>query len=320
MRSALQMNLLRWNESCGSRSRYVTLQDREVEVEIEAQPKRHSDSVSSVKARGEARQARRGRRRWRLYAARVLVGVCACIAWQAMSGRIIRPFWISSPLGVGRALEQGIANGSIVSNTVVTLEEAVLGFIVGVLLGALVGFALGRARLLGEVLEPYIIAVYSLPKIAIAPLFLLWLGIGFRFKFFMAMIGVFFLVFFSAYAAVRRVNQELINAVELMGAHRRDILRYVEIPSAASAVFLGMQMALPFALIGAVIAEILASNHGLGYLLESATNGFDTTGAFVVLVVLMAIAMALDGVIRIAEHWLVPWLPEREGRRERVPR
>jgi NitT/TauT family transport system permease protein len=167
------------------------------------------------------------------------------------------------------------------------LQSTVYGYICGSIAGIALGFLLGRVRFLAEMLDPLILAVYSIPKIALAPLFILWFGIGMFSKVVIAAVTVFFLVFYNTYRGAREVDPDLIDAVRIMGGNRRQVLFGVVLPSSMVWIFTGLRIAIPYALTGAVVGEIVASNKGVGHMLKVSANTFDTTGMFVMLGVLV---------------------------------
>jgi NitT/TauT family transport system permease protein len=245
---------------------------------------------------------------WRL--AIVIVGLSA---WQFSSGRLIKPFWISSPLLIWDQLATWIATGELWMHVEVTLLETVMGFVFGAVGGIAVGLALGLNRRLAAVLDPFIVAFYSLPKIALAPLFILWFGVGLTSKVVLATFVVFFLVFYNTYAGTLAVEQELVDVLRLMGASRAQIIRKVILPSALIWIFTGMKSSVPYALIGAVVGEMMASNKGLGYLIQAAAGQYDTAGVFAALFVLMIIATGLHELLKQSEHLMLRWREEGHG-------
>jgi NitT/TauT family transport system permease protein len=236
----------------------------------------------------------------------LVVGVAV---WQFISGRYVDPLFISSPLAVWDQLMAWIADGSLWFHTEITLEETLLGLVFGIASGVLVGFFFGIEQWLAKLLDPFVTAIYSIPKIALAPLFILWFGIDIQMKIIFTTLTVFFLVFFNTLAGVRNVDQNLIDAVHLMGGKRRDILLKVIVPSATGYMLTGINIAIPYALIGAVIAELIASNRGLGYLIDSSATSFNTAGVFAALLILTIIGSLLNAVVnfidRKTSHWKV---------------
>jgi NitT/TauT family transport system permease protein len=241
---------------------------------------------------------------------RVGLTIAGLSVWELVSGRLIKPFWISSPSAIWAQLADWIATGELWMHVEITLTETVLGFGFGAITGIAVGLALGLNRRLAAVLDPFIIAFYSLPKIALAPLFILWFGVGLLSKVVLATFVVFFLVFYNTYAGTLAVEQELVDVLRLMGATRWQIVRKVMLPSVLIWIFTGMKISVPYALIGAVVGEMMASNKGLGYLIQAAAGQYDTSGVFAALFVLMIIASGLHAVLKYSENLMLRWKEE----------
>lgn len=249
---------------------------------------------------------------------RVLFLVVLVIVWQFASGRIASPLFISSPLAVVKRLGDWINDGSLWFHTAITLQETLLGLLYGALVGIVAGLILGILPPIAKILDPFVIALYSIPKVALAPLFILWFGIGVEMKVILAAVTVFFLVFLNTLTGVREVDQNLINAVILMGGRRRDIVFKVIIPSATGYILTGLRIAIPYALIGAVIGELIASNRGLGYLIYSSVSDFDTAGVFAALLVLTVIAGLLNMVVNFIDHHTSRWKVGMDKGRNRL--
>lgn len=238
---------------------------------------------------------------------RLMVVLAVLALWEFASGRLVSPFFISSPSDVGAKLWAMIASGKLAFHASYTALHALGGFALGAAAGMSAGMVLGRWQRLAEVLDPFLMGFYSMPKIALAPLFILWFGVGTQMKvLFVAMI-VFLLVFLNTYTGVRQVSREQITILRLMQASEGQILRKVVLPSAITWVFAGLRLSVPYALIGAIMSEMLASNRGLGYLLADATAQFDTGAAFAGLIAIVAMAVALNAAVRLAERKALPW-------------
>lgn len=251
--------------------------------------------------------ARRRAERWKLIGLRI-VGLIAIIAlWQIISGTLVDPFWVSRPSLILERLQRWIASGTLVNNLSVTLLEMVVGFIVGAIAGILLGLILGLNRFVSKLLDPFLIGFYSVPRIALAPLFILWFGIGLTPKIILSGVVVFFLVFMNTFAGVRDVDRELLDVVRVLGARRDQILRMVVLPSAMAWVFAGLKISVPYALIGAVVAELVAAKAGIGFLLSLASGQFDTTGVFTALIVLTIVGVLINEVVNRAEGFLLRW-------------
>lgn len=255
------------------------------------------------------RDLRRSRRRQALTVNGLRLAVLAgvLLLWQVTSGTLIDPFWVSSPAEIGSRLVEWVADGTALSNTAFTLRAVVLGFVTGSVAGIVVGFVFGQWTMVAVVLDPFITAFYSLPKVALAPLFVLWFGIGLTSKIVLTAVIVFFLVFYNAYAGVRAADRELVDVVRLMGGSRTEQIRRVVLPSAAAWIFTGLKLAVPYSLIGAVVGELTASSEGLGYLLKRAAGTFDTTGTFAALAILMVLAVVINRLVVLAESRASRW-------------
>lgn len=246
---------------------------------------------------------------------RLLMAVSLLSFWEWSSGRLVSEFFISKPSAIGRSLMRLVASGDLGFHMAITAFEAFAGFLLGATIGVVVGVVLGRIHFLAELLHPFILAFYSLPKIALAPLFILWIGIGIEMKVVLTATIVFFLVFLNTYTGVRNVSRELEAIMYLMGAREHHVLFKVVLPSAIAWVFAGLRISVPYALIGAIVGELIASNRGLGFLLANASGQFDTAGVFAALIVIMLLAFVLNTLVRVSEKRLMPW-KAAEGERE----
>ncbi|MCW5730337.1 MAG: ABC transporter permease [Alphaproteobacteria bacterium] len=250
----------------------------------------------------------------KIAALRLLVLVLLLGIWEFASGRLVSAFFISKPSSIGAKFWSILIDGTLLRNMGITASEAVTGFIVGGLAGAIVGLALGRSVTLAKVFDPFITAFYSMPKVALAPLFILWFGVDFQMRVLFTAVIVFFLVFLNTYTGVRNVSRELMTVFRLMGARESHLARMVVVPSAITWVFAGLRLSVPYALIGAIVAEIMAGNSGLGYLVEHAAAQFDTSGVFAALLGVMILALALNLAVKLLERVLMPWRDASEQR------
>jgi NitT/TauT family transport system permease protein len=263
-----------------------------------------SGGRSVAVAQFEAAQGRRAR--W-ILVMRVLVGIAFFSFWEMASGRLIDKLFISSPSAVFTRLGKWVMDGTLVNHLSITLYATMWGFLIGAFVGFSLGLLFGRFRALAEVLDPYITALYSIPKIALAPLFIIWFGIGIESKIAVSASIVFFVVFLNTYAGVRDVNPLYIHAIRIMGGSQWNVLRAVIIPSATSWVITGLKVSVPYALVGTVIGEFMSANRGIGFIISQATGLFDTTSVFSGLIVLAIVgAIFNDGLARL-EAWLLRW-------------
>ena len=236
-----------------------------------------------------------------------LLAVAALLAWQGASGRLIDNFFVSNPLDVMRRLYTWTMDGSIFLHLWATVYETVTGFVIGAVLGVLLGMWLGMSRFYSRLLHPFLWAFNALPKVALAPLFVLWFGLGLESKIALAAILVLFIVFINTYQGIKDVDEDLLDSLRLMKASRMQLLLKVIVPASVSWIFTGFKIALPNALIGAVIGEMIASSYGLGYLVQLSGAQFDTAGVFAVLVVIGILAVILNQVIQVTQARLDQW-------------
>ena len=256
----------------------------------------------------------RGRRRRRVrYAAvwgwRIGLLVAGLALWQVLSGPVLDSQFVSSPGGILTRLGDWLQDGTLWTNTWITVQEIVLGFLIGAGAGAVLAYLIAPIRVVWDVLDPFMMALYAIPKVALAPLFIVWFGIGTDMKVLLAAITVFFLVFLNTAAGVHEVDQGLVDAVRLMGGGRREIALKVILPASMTGLLTGLRVSIPYALIGAVIGELVASNRGLGYLISDSSANFDTDGVFATLVVLSIIAGILNALVGLLGRRANRWKP-----------
>lgn len=263
--------------------------------------------------------AQRARRRAKRYHQIVIAGrigtlVFVLATWQILASlKIIDPFFFGSPLGIVKRLEywfvNGTAYGSFWYQIWVTMEEALLGFIVGCLAGVFWGVLLGEIPVLSDILTPYIKMINALPRIVLGSIFIIWLGLGLSSKVMLAAVLVFFVVFFNAYQGVKSVDRNLVAHARILGASRLDVVRHVVVPSATSWIIASLHVALGFSIIGAIVGEFLGSQHGLGLVISTAQNNFDTNGVFGAMIVIGIIAISAETLMGVFERRLLAWRP-----------
>ena len=246
-------------------------------------------------------------------AVRLLPGILLLVLWQFASGRWVREIYVSKPTAVALRLRDMFASGEIQPHLWVTLQELVLGYAIGVSAGIICGYALGRSPRAAAVFEPYLMAFYGIPKIALAPLFIVWFGIAIWSKVALAGTMVFFLVFYSVYAGVRAVDPDMVNLARVMGATQSQLTRHVYLPAAAPAVLMGMRMAIPYSVIGVIAGEFTSSVRGLGLFINQASATYDPAGVFAGIVLLLGFVAVAGGLAGAAERRLLRWRPPLPG-------
>ncbi|MFI5265914.1 MAG: ATP-binding cassette domain-containing protein [Chloroflexota bacterium] len=250
--------------------------------------------------------------------ARLVTGLAILGLWQGLAeAKILNPLLFSTPVKVIGRLATFLGGEVVYSRTIynhlsVTLEEMAVGYAVGAVLGMAVGFALARSRPLSRIFEPYILAIYSVPKIALAPLFVLTLGIGITSKWGVVTMEVFFLVFFNTFSGVRNINEEFVQLALVMGARKAQVTRRIILPASLPFIMTGLKMGIPFAMIGAIIGEFIASNQGLGWLILYMASNFDASGLFAAILILVAVVWLLGQLLALVEARTLRWQPVRQ--------
>jgi NitT/TauT family transport system permease protein len=220
------------------------------------------------------------------------------------------PFWISRPSHILLRLKEWYFTGFFFPHLWITLLEMGVGFFIGLVLAIAAGLFLGTRKTLSDLLDPFMMAIWSVPGIVLGPLFILYFGIGFTAKMVLVAVTVFFLVFFNTFTGVRSVDQEWINVMRIMGASQREIWAKVILPASALWVFASFKNAIPYTMVAAVVGELIASQKGIGYLINDASGVMDTTGVFAALFNLMLIGLILNAVVEHAEKKVLHWKSE----------
>jgi NitT/TauT family transport system permease protein len=235
------------------------------------------------------------------------LGMALLAGWE-MAGREAIGRWISRPALV---IERLIvwARGDLWLHLGTTLAELVIGLIPGVAFGVLLGLLLGRSPVVAGVLRPMIVALYSIPLISLAPLFIMFFGIGMLPKIVLVAIVVFFLLFFNTFTGVERVDPDLISGIELMGARQEERFRKVVLPAATVWIIGGIKIAIPYALVATITGELLSARNGLGFLLNRASEQYDMTGLYAVLFLLMLLGLGLGEAANRFERRALRWRP-----------
>ncbi len=268
-----------------------------------------------------------------LRAWQVAVLVFTLLLWHLVSRNEQTAFFLGEPVkvagriwswflpldvGANALFPEGLSGrADIYIHLGVTLLETVLAFGIGTVLGLGVGLWLALAPTASIILDPYIKALNSMPRVILAPIFAMWFGLGIWSKVALAVTLVFFIVFFNVYQGVREVSPVVLANARMLGANRKQLLRTVYLPSATSWVFSSLHTSVGLAFVGAVVGEYLGSARGVGYLILQAEGTFDVNTVFAGIVVLTAFALALDGLVGRIERRLMKWQP-RQGETEKL--
>jgi NitT/TauT family transport system permease protein len=260
--------------------------------------------------------ARRARRRRALLVSlgRIVVPIIVIGGWQLFtSAGIVDKFFFGQPSGVWHSLVKlfttGTAFGSIWLNLWVTIKEAIYGFLVGTGAGIVLGLLLGQNRYLAAVIGPYIKILNSIPRIILGSIFIVAFGLGTFPKVLLAAVLVFFIVFFNAFQGVREVDQNLVANVKVLGASPLQVARHVTIPSALTWIIASLHTAFGFAIIGALVAEVLGAQHGIGLIISQAQGNFDMDTVFACMAIMSVATLVAEYFITLLEKRVLRWRP-----------
>jgi NitT/TauT family transport system permease protein len=251
-----------------------------------------------------------GNRRAILIASQVALASAVLLAWEwgAASGRL-DPFFFSRPSAIIVRVGGWMATGFLWRHLWTTFGEAMLSFVIGGLLGVVVGLVLGESPLLAAVLDPYIRIANALPRVVLAPIFLLWFGLGIWSKVALGVTVVFFIVFYNTFRGAREVDVGMLNNARMLGASDAQLLRHVIVPSALTWIFSSLHISIGMAIVAVVVGEYLGASRGIGYLIDQAQGVFDTTGVLAGMTVLAAAVLIVGGLVNRLERRLLRWKP-----------
>jgi NitT/TauT family transport system permease protein len=234
------------------------------------------------------------------------------LLWEIASGRWVEPFLISSPTRIFWAFVANIQAGSLIEHAWVTFQEIGIGFPLGALAGIAVGYLFGRSPTLAEIFEPIIITLYGVPRTALAPLFIVWLGIGIWSKVGVVFLLTFFLNFFTTYAGMKQMDQEYIDLARIMGARGWKLSVKVILPAVSPYILMGVKTSIPFAVIGAIVGEFIAATEGVGFFIRMSAGVFKTADVFAGIIVLMLFVIIMNTIADRLEKRVLQWQTQTE--------
>jgi NitT/TauT family transport system permease protein len=246
--------------------------------------------------------------RFRVWTDRLIVLLILLAAWQGGS-MVLGEYWLSTPCAAASRFVTTLMSGELVFHGSYTVGEAVIGCIAGGVPAVLLPFLLRRHPIAVAILDPFMVGGYGAPKLAFAPLFILWFGIGIESKIALVAAVVFFIVYFSTLSGVRALDLKLVQMAQVIGASERQVGRHIVFPAAVPNIFAGFRIAVPYAIGAAVIAELISSNRGLGYLVQTGAMNFDTTQVFVAILAATIVVHAFVAIVDGAEAFLLRWRP-----------
>lgn len=272
---------------------------------------RAGTSDSEIEA-AAARAAKSRTRRvyfWRLFILAAFLG-----GWELASDtELIDPFFFASPSAIAARLyewvTEGTSEGPLWYHLWVTMEESLIGFFAGAIAGVITGVALGRNPMLSDIFSIYIKVVNSIPRVVLAPIFIMIFGLGLGSKVALSFVMVFFVVFSNAFQGVREADRNLLANAQILGAKGWQLTRSVVIPSAMSWIFASLHVSFGFAIVGAIVGEFVGSRYGIGLLINIAKGAFDAAGMYAAIVIIMVVALLAEYLMTLVENRLAKWRP-----------
>lgn len=242
-----------------------------------------------------------------IWLGRIAVFILTVGLWELLSGRAFNSFWVSKPSLIIKRIYDMTVDGDLWFHMSVTLQESIVGLLIGMVGGTLLGILISFSGIFQKWIYPYVMALYSLPRVSLAPLFIVWFGIGMSSKILMVVAMVIFVAFYNAYEGVRNIDKDLLDMMSTFKGRWNHKLKWVVFPSITVWILTSLRLNIGMALIGSVIAELVGANRGLGFYISYSSNMLDTTGIFTGLVLIMIIAVVLEQIIIQLERRLLKY-------------
>jgi NitT/TauT family transport system permease protein len=256
-------------------------------------------------------------KRHRLLIDRILVCIFLLGLWQ-LGSWYFGVYWLSTPWLTSVKFYQSVFSGEMIRHAGYTVEEAFIGAIIGGVPAIILPFTLRRLPGWVSVIDPFMVGGYGAPKLALAPLFILWFGIGIESKIALVASVVFFIEYFSTLSGVRSLDAKLVQMAQLVGASERQVARHIVFPGAVPNIFAGLRIALPYGIGAAVIAELISSNRGLGYLVQIGAMNFDITQVFAAIFGATIVVLAVGFLVDETEKFLLRWRPPADSLMQQI--
>ena len=237
--------------------------------------------------------------------------ICVLVLWEIVARDNIKiAFYTSYPTAIFQDLIQFIAGGEAWKHIGATLKEAYAGLLYGTVIGIVLGVLFSQFRILGKVLVPLIAAIQSVPQLTLAPIYILWFGIGFTSKVVLATLMVFFNVFFSTYNAIKNIDQHLIESATLLGASKVQILWHIVIPTSMPWIMSGIRIGSSVCMVGAIVGEYIGASEGLGWMVTYASAYFQISRVMSCIIILMVVGLTVTWLLEKLENYLLRWRAE----------
>ena len=251
---------------------------------------------------------------WAVNGGRLAVLLLLFAVWELGAGRLFDPFYFGKPSLIAMQFAKEMVDPGFYNDLWVTGLELILGYTSGAAAGIALGILLARWRYVAKICDPFLLALNSVPRIAVAPMLIVWFGIGIASKVFLAATLVFFITFFNTLSGIRGVDKALCDVARVQGASDWQIFTKVMLPHASAWILTGLKMSLPFGLVGVILGEFLVSSQGLGFRLNGYATAYNTSGAIAMILIMMFLMMALTAVADRIDARVMRWRPaEREA-------
>lgn len=237
----------------------------------------------------------------------LLPGILFLALWEYAGGRLVSLLYTSKPSEIIARIFEYLQSPEGIRDVQVTYTELGWGFLFGGIGGIVLGYVFGASRTIARIFEPYIMIFYGVPQSALAPLLIIWFGIGLASKILIVGLMVFFLTFYNTFLGVRSVEREFVYIAQIIGASRWHVIRWVVMPSVAPFIFLGIKISIPRAAIAVIIGEFVASRAGIGHYILYSTGQFDTAGIFAGIIVLLLTVLVANLVLEAIRSRVLRW-------------
>jgi NitT/TauT family transport system permease protein len=241
---------------------------------------------------------------------RALPALVILVLWELGAIYLFEPRFIGQPSRILAYFAGEVVKPGIWRDAQITFGEILAGYAIGVATGGALGFWLGFRPRLARVVEPYLLVLSAIPKLAIAPIIIIALGIGMQSKIFIVVSMVFFLMFYAVFSAVKQIEPDFIHQAQIMNANRLEVIRYVVAPAISPSIFDGMKTSIVFAMVGALLGEFIASKAGLGFYIMNASGAFNVNGIWSGVIMIVGLIGVLTTLIGVAERRMLRWLPD----------
>lgn len=275
-----------------------------------------SDRERMLLAREECDSVLRTRRESRrVYGLQGAILIAFLLVWWAGSGTVVDRLFVSDPISVATAWFKIVADGTLWWHLERTLTAMSLGYVVGVTVGIGLAVAVSIVPWGEQIVRPLMVGLFAIPKVALAPLVIVWFGIFLLPKIILSALLVLFIVYFNTVAGVSSISPGILATVRVMGASRVALFTKLILPNAAPYIFTAMRITAPGALIGAIIGEFVSSNRGIGFLIAAASSRYDTARVFAGIGSLLIFVLLLNTAVSKLERHVARWRPDQAGTR-----